>query len=214
MFRGNNFLNKNVKLISVSIPLIISYILWAINLTMNDKRISLNSIYENKIKNRQQRVQLVFCWLAREPSIAIAIIASLLILANLYFSIRSYWFLRNMKNSILNNNDDISKAINNQINNINQIQKIIFLYPIIACLIWSFFFLFIFLVYFDYRNNDNFRWAIVFCIFMSIRQIIYTLVYFLSQQKLRKYTLLIYSFKIHGREIRFLRVSEFPVYLV
>ena len=191
LFRGNNFLNKNVKLISVSIPLIISYILWAINLTMNDKRISLNSIYENKIQNRQQRIQLVFCWLAKEPSIAIAIIASLLILANLYFSIRSYWFLRNMKNSILNNNDDISKAINNQINNINQIQKIIFLYPIIACLIWSFFFLFIFLVYFDYRNNDNFRWAIVFCIFMSIRQIIYTLVYFLSQQKLRKYTLLI-----------------------
>ena len=190
IFRGNNFWNKNVKLISVSIPLIISYILWAIHLVMNNKRISLNSIYEDKIKNRQQRIQLVFCWLGREPSIAIAVISTLLIIANLYFSIKSYIFLRNIKNNIINKNVDISKAINNQINNINQIQKILFLYPIIACVIWSFFFLFIFLVYFNYRNNNNFGWSIAFCIFMSIRQIIYTLVYFLSQQKLRRYTLL------------------------
>ena len=193
IFRGNNFWNKNVKLISVSVPLIISYILWAIHLVMNNKRISLNSIYEDKIKNRQQRIQLVFCWLGREPSIAIAIISTLLIIANLYFSIKSYIFLRNIKNNIINKNVDISKAINNQINNINQIQKILFLYPIIACIIWITFFLFIFLFYFSYREHTSKGWSVAFCVFMSIRQMIYTLVYFLSQKKLRDYTKLFFT---------------------
>ena len=195
IFRGNHFLNKNITLITVSIPLIISYILWAIHLTLNIEYLKFETFYEIGITNRKKRFQLVFCWIREELSIVLACIAALLIIGNLYFSIfRGYFYLKKIKDTIITQNAEISKSINTQINNINQIQNILFLYPIISCVIWILFFLFIFSIYFHYTDT-GIGWSIVFCIFMSIRQIIYTLVYFLSQNKLRNYTILFFMCK-------------------
>ena len=193
IFKGNNFFNKNINLITISIPLILSYILWSIHFIIRNDYLSLNNIYTNKIKKGTQMIKLVFCWFSKKLTIALACIVALLIIGNLYFSIfRGCCFLKNIKNNILEQNDE-SSIIIRQIKGINKIQFILFLYPIIACIIWITFFLFIFLFYFSYREQTSKGWSVAFCVFMSIRQMIYTLVYFLSQKKLRDYTKLFFT---------------------
>ena len=196
IFNGNIISNKHILFISICVPLFISYIFWVIQSIKHTSNITLNTIYDNKIISGTQMIKLVFCWLNKDLTIALACIVSLLIIANLYFSlIKGYLFLRQIKNEILAQNEEANLKINERIKNINQIQKILFLYPIIACVIWVLFFLFMFLFYFSYRDHQSTGWSIVFCIFMAIRQLIYTLVYFLSQKKLLKRSIMILTCK-------------------
>jgi hypothetical protein len=185
IFSRNNFLNKHIVLITVSAPLIISYLFWVIHILLRTNALYLENVYVNKIYNKTQLIKLVFCWVNKKLSIALACIVALLIIGNLYFSVfKGFFFLKELKENILDQNEEE----NPRVKNINNIQGILFLYPLIACFIWIIFFLFIFLFYFGYREHTSKGWSIVFCIFMTIRQIIYTSVYFFSQKKLRTYT--------------------------
>lgn len=190
IFTRNNFLNKYIVLITISVPLLISYLFWVIHTISRIDSLYLENIYVNKIYNKTQLIKLVFCWINKPLSIALACIVALLILGNLYFSFfKGYRFLENFKETILEQNEEE----NPRVKSINKIQRILFLYPIIACIIWITFFLFIFLFYFSYREHTSKGWSVAFCVFMSIRQMIYTLVYFLSQKKLRDYTKLFFT---------------------
>ncbi len=190
IFTRNNFLNKYIVLITISVPLLISYLFWVIHTISRIDSLYLENVYVNKIYNKTQLIKLVFCWLNKPLSIALACIVALLIFGNLYFSVfKGYRFLKNLKDNILEQNEEE----NPRVKSINKIQRILFLYPIIACIIWITFFLFIFLFYFSYREHTSKGWSVAFCVFMSIRQMIYTLVYFLSQKKLRDYTKLFFT---------------------
>jgi len=190
IFTRNNFLNKYIVLITISVPLLISYLFWVIHTISRIDSLYLENVYVNKIYNKTQLIKLVFCWINKPLSIALACIVALLILGNLYFSFfKGYRFLENFKETILEQNEEE----NPRVKSINKIQRILFLYPIIACIIWITFFLFIFLFYFSYREHTSKGWSVAFCVFMSIRQMIYTLVYFLSQKKLRDYTKLFFT---------------------
>ena len=190
IFTRNNFLNKYIVLITISVPLLITYLFWVIHTISRIDSLYLENVYVNKIYNKTQLIKLVFCWINKPLSIALACIVALLILGNLYFSFfKGYRFLENFKETILEQNEEE----NPRVKSINKIQRILFLYPIIACIIWITFFLFIFLFYFSYREHTSKGWSVAFCVFMSIRQMIYTLVYFLSQKKLRDYTKLFFT---------------------
>ena len=178
------------NLITISVPLLISYLFWVIHTISRIDSLYLENVYVNKIYNKTQLIKLVFCWINKPLSIALACIVALLILGNLYFSFfKGYRFLENFKETILEQNEEE----NPRVKSINKIQRILFLYPIIACIIWITFFLFIFLFYFSYREHTSKGWSVAFCVFMSIRQMIYTLVYFLSQKKLRDCTKLFFT---------------------
>ena len=190
IFRVNSFMNKNATFISIVFPLLLSYIFWAIHLGTRVGFWNLDSMYVNKIEAGTQRARMIFCWLNKDLSIALAVIVFLLILGNLYFSIfKGFFFLKKIKDNILLQEDEERPNVSRRINNITQMQGILFLYPIISCIIWIIFFLFIFILYLNYKPVDNnLGWGWVFCIFMSIRQTIYISVYFFSQKKLRQYT--------------------------
>ena len=197
LFKKNSFLTKYVQHISLCVPLVLSYIFWAIHVNIRTSSLNkLSNIYVNKIQNNTQMIKLIFCWLNKELSISLACIVGLLIIGNLYFSIyKAYLFIKKMKDTILEQNEDNDVSNNDRIKNISQIQKILFLYPVITSIIWILFFLFIFFFNFTYKNKTSTGWNIVFCIFMALRQIIYTLIYFLSQKKLRHYARLVITFK-------------------
>ena len=190
IFRYNSFMEKNTIFISISAPIIMSYILWASHVIHRARILGLELMYIDKIKQRTQGIKLIFCWLFKDPSIALVCIVALLIFGNLYFSFfKGYIFLRRIKNKI---SENVYEQDSNEIRikNLSKIQSILFLYPIISCIIWIIFFLFIFLFVYSYRDEPSAFGSWTFCIFMTIRQTIYTLVYFLSQKDLRKHAIL------------------------
>ena len=179
IFRGKNFMNRNVTFITIMIPLIITYIFWTIHVQIRSAESSIYTMYVNKKAQGTQMLKLIFCWLSEKLSIALACIVGLLIISNLYFSIfKGFIFLKKMKDNIIAQSDEDNLKINDRIKNITQIQGILllFLYPIISCIIWIIFFVFIFGFYFKYSSSTSTVSSVFFCIFMAIRQIIYTLV--------------------------------------
>ena len=95
---------------------------------------------------------------------------------------------------------EINRSANQQLKYIDQVQKVLFLYPTISFIIYIIFFIFIFVYRFHYFERQNIAFSIFFCIIMSIRQIIYTLVFFLSQKKLRVFTKLFFTCKTCKKE--------------
>ena len=189
IFKYNSFMSKNAHFISIAVPLILSYIFWAIHLGLRANFWDLDGMYVNKVESGTQSARMIFCWLNKGLSIPLAVIAFLLILGNLYFSVfKGFFFLKNVKENMLLQDDEERPVVSKRIKNITEMQAILFLYPIISSAIWLIFFLFIFLFFLP-NNSGNIGWSWVFCIFMSIRQTIYISVYFFSQKKLRLYTL-------------------------
>ena len=211
IFKGKNFINRNVNFITISIPLIMSYIFYIIHVIMRDKGPNgdIMTIYDNKIASGVQGLKLIFCWLNKQLSIALACVVGLLIIGNLYFSIfKGFIFLKKVKDNIIAQSDEDNPNATNRIKSITQIQGILFLYPIISCIIWIIFFIFIFSFYFRYRQNPSTTVSVLFCIFMAIRQVIYTLVYFLSQKNLRSYTVLIFKCKTCRKDKQKVKIDE------
>jgi len=209
IFRGKNFMNRNVTFITIMIPLIITYILWTIHVQIRSANSSIYTIYINKKAQGTQMLKLIFCWLSENLSIVLACIVGLLIISNLYFSIfKGFIFLKKMKDNIIAQSDEDNLKINDRIKNITQIQGILFLYPIISCVIWIIFFVFIFCFYFKYTEKTSIVSSVFFCIFMAIRQIIYTLVYFLSQKNLRAYTVKIFKCQTCKKEQKKVKIDE------
>jgi hypothetical protein len=194
IFKGNNFMNKNLTFITVIVPIIISYIFYIIHVIQKESITSIFDIYINKIAAGTQRIKLMFCFVNDKLSIPLSCIVALLIIGNLYFSVfRAFFFLKKMKDNIIAQSDEDNLRANNRIKNITQIQGILFLYPIISCAIWIIFFLFIFCFNSTYVQHTSLPWTAIFCVFMAIRQVIYTLVYFLSQKNLRQYAILFFT---------------------
>jgi len=214
IFKGKSFINRNVNLITISIPLIMSYIFYIIHVIIRDKGANgeIMTIYDNKIDSGVQGLKLIFCWLNRQLSIALACVVGLLIIGNLYFSIfKGFIFLKKVKDNIIAQSDEDNPNATTRIKSITQIQGILFLYPIISCVIWIIFFIFIFCFYFKYmeeRENPSLVASVFFCIFMAIRQVIYTFVYFFSQKNLRAYTVLVFKCKTCRKDRKKDKIDE------
>ena len=80
-------MDKYSSFISIAIPLLLSYIFWAIYIIKRADFLNLNDIYVNKYQQGTQSIKLIFCWLNKELTIALSVIAFLLIVGNLYCSL-------------------------------------------------------------------------------------------------------------------------------
>lgn len=198
IFKDGSFMSKYTCLISMGGPMILSFLIWSISVNIQSYDNKKVNIYGNKsqhIKEGKQKFRMIFCWVDTSMSILLFVIVSFLIAGNIYFSlIKGYFFVKKTKEDLKENNDESSPNIKKQISNMNQIQNTLFLYPIISCILWSIFFLF--KLIFRFLSKTNSVLSFLFCLFISIRQISYILVYFLSQQKLKEYSILVLTCKI------------------
>ena len=92
IFKYNSFMSKNAHFISIAVPLILSYIFWAIHLGLRANFWDLDGMYVNKVESGTQSARMIFCWLNKGLSIPLAVIVFLLILGNLYFSVFKGFF--------------------------------------------------------------------------------------------------------------------------
>ena len=199
IFREGSFMSKYTTLISISAPMLLSYLIWAIQVSLQNKNLSVDNYYMSSSKRMEkgtQNVRMIFCWVTQGLSIFLFIVCFVLIVLNLYFSLfKGYFFVKKTKEELIENNDESRPSMQRQIKNITKIQKTLFLYPVISCVIWLLFFILklFFSIFSSYKSNSIFSW--IFCIFISLRQIIYTLVYFLTQEKLKEYAILVLTCK-------------------
>ena len=190
IFSEGSVMSKYTPLFTIAGSAVISYIIWFIQVLKQASSFSFDETYDKeKHRNKPPKnFKMGFCWVDIYLSITLSILATSLIFGSFYFSIvKGCCFIKQTKEKLQGNNVGRRANVRKKINNMNQIQTTLFLYPTVACLLWAFFF--ILKLFFDLskenKRNTVFSWF--FSVFISVRQIIYTLVCFLTQPKLKEY---------------------------
>ena len=197
IYSDDSFMTKYTPLISVIGPGIVSYIMWFIHVLIQSAQFSFENTYETSRGAPPKNFRMGFCWINTGLSVALFIIASILICGSFYFSLfKGFCFVKKTSEKLKGDNDERRSTVKKKLRNMKQIQYTLFLYPTVACVLWIIFFAF----KFYFRNKEvNKRTGIViswiFSFFISIRQFVYTLVCFITQPKLIEYAYQVITFK-------------------
>ena len=197
IYSDGSFMSKYTPLISIICPGIVSYIIWFIQILAQSGQFDFEKTYEKSKRAPPKHFRMGFCWVYTGLSVAIFVIASILIFGSFYFSLyKGFCFIKKTSEKLRGNNDERRSTVRKKLKNMKQIQNTLFLYPTVACVLWIIFFA----LKFYFRNKEvNERTGIVmswiFSFFISIRQFAYTLVCFLTQPKLIEYAYQVITFK-------------------
>ena len=196
----NKFMYEYATTLSYGIPCIITYILWTSQVLIQSKTLQ-NKTYEDYYspkKNNTNFFRYMYCWVSGWTNISLFIISFILIAANFYFSIfKSALFIRKISREI-EDVDDIKDEDRNKENKVTKIKKImknLIIYPIVSGGVWIIYFVLQILTGQIYTStNKKFvesmkhgagAWCII--IIICIRQVIFTLMFFLTQGNLKRH---------------------------
>ena len=187
------FMAKYTTTMSYAIPIIITYILWAIQIT-DQSNIIDNKDYKDyypDIVGRNVFFRHMYCWVTNSRNYILFFIVLILIILNLYFSIiKSVLFIKKISNEMKDDEEDEDNKDNIQekIKKMNRMMCSLIIYPVASAILWVFFY--VIQYYFGLKDiNKNGSIALIYCVVISIRQLIYTSVFFWTQSNLWKYAL-------------------------
>ena len=193
----NKFMYEYTTTLSYGIPCIITYILWTWqvldqSITLRDK--NRGSYYDPPKQRNINFFRYMYCWVGGWTNITLSIISFLLIAANFYFSFfKSALFIRKISREI----EDVDDK-NNKVSKIKKIMCNLILYPLVSGGVWIFYFVLQILTWVmktEQKQKDEVfvksmkhgvgAWCIIFII--CARQIIFTLMFFLTQGNLKRH---------------------------
>ena len=195
----NKYMYEYATTMSYGIPIIISYILWASQVLFQSNTLQNKTYEDNYVKEyRSDFFRYMYCWVSSWNNNSLFIISFLLIAANFYFSIfKSALFINKISKEIQDSEGSIGDNNQKKVKRINEMKKNLFLYPIVSGVVWIIYFILQILT--GYNNDPNKKslansmkkgvgaWILILII--CARQIVFTLVYFLTQGNLKKYAI-------------------------
>ena len=196
----NKFMYEYATTLSYGIPCIITYILWTSQALSQSKTLQNKTYDDYYVKeNNSNFFRYMYCWVSSYNNTVLFVLSFLLIAANFYFSIfKSYFFIKRISREIEDN--DPKEEGRNKENKVKKIKKVMYnliLYPIVSGIVWIIYFVLQILtgyIYSDERGKSGFAesmkkgagaWCIILII--CIRQIIFTLMFFLTQGNLKRH---------------------------
>ena len=193
----HKFMYEYTTTISYGIPSLITFILWSSQVSLQSKNVQ-NKTYEDtyETKNINTFFRYMYCWVGGWTNIVLFILSFLLILANFYFSIiRSALFIRRISKDIEDTEESV-KGSQSKVAKIKKIMLKLILYPVVSGVVWTIYFILQILTngINDRDTNQSLAnsmkygagaWCLILII--CIRQIVFTLVFFLTQENLRKH---------------------------
>ena len=194
----NKFMYQYSTTMSYGIPSIITYILWSSQVLSQSKTLQNKTYDDYYVKeNKSDFFRYMYCWVSQWNNNSLFILSFLLIAANFYFSIfKSAVFVRKISKEIEETQEEDGRSKKNQIKKIKKITTNLILYPIVSGIVWIIYFVLQILTGYisgankidsiaDSMKNGVGSWLIILII--CIRQIIFTIVFFLTQGNLKKH---------------------------
>lgn len=171
-----------------------SYILWTIQVTGQShemKEISLDKYYD--LNRKSKHFRLMYCWVGQSVNTFILIIAGILIILNFIFSVfKGYCFIKKVSNNIKEatggkDGDERRPSTEMKLTKMSFMMKSLISYPIISGIIWASFFALQIVINKSTDKNGIASW--IYCIIISFRQLVYSLLFFFTQGSIRKYSI-------------------------
>jgi hypothetical protein len=184
----NKIVEKYVLFLSFAIPLFFSYFFWLIQVYLQSKKIkdlSKEKYYQKH--HSHDHIKHMYCWFQSEISITIFVIVVILIGANVFLSIiKGSSFVRKISVELKDNQEKYEEQDNRlqkKIDNMDHIQKSLWIYPIASGVLWALFF--IIQIFFDSVTNSNVILSLLYCVIISVRQVIYVLIFLYTHKDIQ-----------------------------
>ena len=193
------FMIKYATTMSYGIPSIISYILWTSQVLSQSNVLQNKTYYDYyESKSNANFFRYMYCWISDWNNYILFFISFFLIVANFYFSIfKSATFICKITRDI-EEADEGGSSSKRKVKKIKNIMHNLILYPLVSGLVWIIYFILQILTGFingpdriesivDSNKKGAGAWSII--IIICIRQLIFTLVFFLTQNNLKRHAL-------------------------
>ena len=184
----NKLIEKYILFICFSVPMFISYVFWLIQTYRQSNKIhnlSKNKYYQKK--HEHDHIKHMYCWLKSDINYALLVLVFILIGANIYLSIfKGSSFLKKISVELKDAQEkyeDQDNKLQKKIDNMEHIQKSLWIYPIVSSILWASFF--ILQIFFNKRTNHHILLSLLYCLIISVRQIIYTLIFLYTQKDIQ-----------------------------
>lgn len=178
------YVEKYVLFFSAVIPAIISYFFWlsqVISQSNDLKDVKQRGYYQKY--HSHSHFRHMYCWVDSDRNYWIFSIVIILIGANVYFSIiKGSVFLNKITGELKRQDDDQSGSSRRKINDMEHIKKSLWVYPLTSGILWFIFFI-IQILFNEIDQREFLSW--IYCILISIRQGIYTLIFVYTQKDIK-----------------------------
>jgi hypothetical protein len=179
------FMEKYVLIISAGVPAVIAYIFWITQVFSQSKKVKdlSKDLYYQKYHSHSH-FRHMYCWFDEDRNYAIFSLVFLLIGANIYLSIiQGSFFLKKISAELKDTNEKYEgHNLQKKIDDMEHIKKSLWIYPITAAIIWISFFI-IQILFIKEKRNQFLSW--LYCILISVRQIIYASIFLYTQKDIR-----------------------------
>ena len=176
---------QKIHILSIVVPIFISFLFWYGQTVYQAKE------YDNLNYERfylQQRIHKHFrhmhCWYEKSVNYALFGIVILIIGGAVFFSVKGIIVMKGIHTKL---NDEIeigrTSSVNKRKSNVEYIINTLWIYPITSGILWILFFI----LQICYDNGvRTFATSLVYCIVISIRQLIYALVFLFTQRDIKQ----------------------------
>lgn len=209
----NYFLRHYTNILTIIFPGIISFIFWAVQVSYQSYNLQLKThfyeIKNNDVRRVDQHFRHMYCFLDKILTHVLCVIVFIFIIGNSYLSLKSGKTVLNAKNEFKKINDVTRGSIKENLKKMQEIHNTLFLYPIIADIVWVSFFILNYYFLYHSSNGEGFgisSW--IYCILIFLRQISYTLLYFFTNSRLRENSIRIFKCEICKNKNQNLKISK------
>ena len=184
----NKIVEKYVLFLSFAIPLFFSYFFWLIQVYLQSNRLNNLSKEEYYQKfHSHDNIKHMYCWFQSQINYTIFAIVIILIGANVFLSIiKGSSFVRKISVELKDNQEKYEEQDNRlqkKIDNMEHIQKSLWIYPIASGILWVLFF--ILQIFFDSVTNSSAILSLLYCVIISVRQVIYVLIFLYTHKDIQ-----------------------------
>ena len=180
----NKIMEKSVTFFSVAIPFVLSYIFWLIQVIHQANKLNnlTKDLYYQKYHSHDH-FRHMHCWFNESINYVIFSLCIILILSNFFLTIKGSSVINEMSDELKEKKDNYgTNKLQKKIDDVEHIKKSIWIYPITSGIIWLIFF--ILQILFSRKIRNPFlSW--VYCIFISIRQSLYGIIFLYTQKDIR-----------------------------
>ena len=176
---------QKVNIFSIAAPLFISFWFWVGQTSYQCKQLeelSLTKIYQPKRESFHFRH--MHCWYEKDVNYVLFVIAFLLIAGSFFFSIKGIVVMKNIHLKLKDESEyGRTSFLNKKKSNVEYIMKTLWIYPITSGILWFSFYI----LQISIENGaSGFALSLTFCIIISVRQPIYSLIFLFTQRDIKK----------------------------
>ena len=176
---------KKVNLFSIAAPLFISFWFWVGQTSYQCKQyeeVPLKDYY--KTEREHHHFRHMHCWYEKSVNYILFVIAFLLIAGSIFFAVKGILIMRNIHLKLKDESEyGRTSFLNKKKTNVEYIMKTLWIYPITSGILWFSFFI----IQMSIEGGaDGFALSLTYCIIISVRQPIYSLVFLFTQRDIKR----------------------------